>query len=140
VAQASAAAQLARALVPHARRPASPAELVPQAVRTVPPQAPPASQGGSAAPLAVPSPGAAPRLETLGAGAKRPGVALPAPAARGVAQEGPAMAAMRLTEQPRRRRQGSQRRRCCKRYSARASPPREPWPGPLGTPFRTTDR
>jgi len=94
VAQASAAAQLARALVPHARRPASPVELVPRAVRTVLPQAPPASQGGSAAPLAVPSPGAAPRLETLGAGAKRPGVALPAPAARGVAEEEPAVAAM----------------------------------------------
>ena len=94
VAQASAAAQLARALVPHARRPASPVELVPRAVRTVLPPVPPASRGGSAAPLAVPSPGAAPRLETLVARAKRPGVALQAPAARGVAEEEPAVAAM----------------------------------------------
>ena len=81
VAQASAAAQLARALMPHARRPASPVELVPRAVRTVLP----ASRGGSAAPLAVPSPGAAPRSELV-AEAKAPGVVLPAPAAPGAAE------------------------------------------------------
>jgi len=130
------AARAAGVLPPHVRRQAWPDGLVQPAVQLVRPLVPRATRGapdGWAAPPVVPSPDATGgERQSTALVAGRPAVAPQAEAARRAA-------AVHLARR-RPRRPGSRRKRCCRHCSARAGRRRGPWPGSLGTPFRTTDR
>ncbi|HLQ58803.1 MAG TPA: hypothetical protein VK113_04730 [Gemmatimonadales bacterium] len=120
-AQAVAAARApskAQALELEVRRTASQDELVPPVEQ--------ASRGGSVARQVAPSP------DAPGAGA------VGAAGATEVEWVRTQLGGAPRRQRPRRR--GSPRRRCCRHCSARASLPRGPLPGPLGTPFHTTGR